>query len=93
MSAHSFPFQDGTPTVVLTLVPPDPMISHPSSSREVFPVDTGFSDYLQVDWDTFLALGLQHHSLGTFTSQLGDGSVITDLVSLVGGIIPECGMR
>ncbi|HIE25897.1 TPA: hypothetical protein EYP66_01265 [Candidatus Poribacteria bacterium] len=58
MSAYSFPFQDGVPFVTITLTPPDPTLAYPSTQRENFAVDTGFSDYLQVDWETFCALNL-----------------------------------
>jgi predicted aspartyl protease len=91
VKTHAFPFEKGSPVVALTLVHPDPTATPLVECRETFAVDTGFSDYLQVDWDTFLALDLQHHSIGTLTSQLADGSTVTDYVALIGVAIPECG--
>ena len=92
MSAHSFPFRAQHPAVVLTLATPDPAQVSPPSQRTTLLVDTGFSDYLQFDWDTFLTLNLQQHSLGTINSELADGSVVTDLLALVQVEIPECGI-
>ena len=53
-------------------------------------MDTGFSDIMQVDWDIFSVLHLQDHTVGTLTSELADGSSVTDLVALVRVVIPEC---
>ena len=61
MSAYSFSFQDGEPTVTITLAPPDATLANPPTRRETFAVDTGFSDYLQVDWETFCALNLPNY--------------------------------
>jgi len=92
MSAYSFPFQDGEPTVTITLMPPDTMLVKPPTRRETFAVDTGFSDYLQVDWETFRALSLQNYVSGTLTSELADGSSVIDLVAIVRMLIPGCGI-
>lgn len=83
MSAYSFPFQDGAPFVTITLVPPDSTLAKPPTQRETFAVDTGFSDYLQVDWETFCVLRLQTYVAGTLTSELADGSSVIDLVALI----------
>lgn len=71
---------------------PDPTLTNPPARRETLWVDTGFSDELQVDWDTFCALNLQSHTVGTLTSELADGSRVTDLVAWVRVLIPECGI-
>lgn len=92
MSVYSFPFRAHQPMVTLTLMMPDPTQTNPSSRRASLLVDTGFSDYLQLDWDTFLALDLQQHTIGTLTSELADGSSVTDLVASVRIVIPECGV-
>ncbi len=73
-------------------MPPDPWLSDPSTRVETFLVDTGFSDQLQVDWETFQALGLHQYTQGTITSQLADGSSVTDIVALVRVVITECGI-
>jgi hypothetical protein len=70
MSAHSFPFQAQQPVVTLTLLPPDPTLPQPPTRRTTCLADTGFSDYLQLDGDTFLALHLQNYLIGTLTSEL-----------------------
>ena len=70
MSVYSFPFQDGEPTVTITLAPPNPALAKPPTQREIFAVDTGFSDYLQVDWDTFCALNLQTYVAGTLMAKI-----------------------
>lgn len=80
------------PVIALILVSPDPTLANPQTRRAIFLVDTGFSDYLQVDWDTFLALDLQNHMIGTLTSELADGSLSTDLMASVRVVIPECGI-
>ena len=90
MSAYSFPFQNRTPVVTINLVPPDPTLAEPPTRRETFAVDTGFSDYLQVDWETFCALNLQTYVAGTLTSELADGSSVIDLVASVRLLILEC---
>ena len=71
-------------------MPPDLTMANPPTRRVTLLVDTGFSDYLQLDWDTFLALHLQNYAVGTLTSALADGSSVTDLVALVRVVIPEC---
>ncbi len=91
MTAHAFPFQAERPVVTLTLLPPDFRLTNVPSHRETFEVDTGFSDYLQLDWATFVALGLQYYATGTITSELADGSFVTDLLATVRVVIPECG--
>ena len=91
MSAYSFPFQDGAPAVTITLMPPNLTLAKPTQ-RETFAVDTGFSDYLQVDWETFCFLRLQTYVAGTLTSELADGSSVIDLVASVRVLIPECGI-
>ncbi|MBM3239313.1 hypothetical protein FJZ31_23720 [Candidatus Poribacteria bacterium] len=92
MSAYSFPFQDDAPVVTITLMPPDPTLVKLPTRRETFAVDTGFSDYLQVDWETFYALGLHAYVSGTVPSELADGSLVIDLVASVRLLIPECGI-
>ena len=92
MSTHAFPFRAQEPAVTLNLLPPDPFAETPSKRRVTLLVDTGFSDYLQLDWETFLALDLQQHSVGTIESKLADGSSVTDLVAAVRVVIPECGV-
>ncbi|MDQ3813106.1 MAG: hypothetical protein M3347_04045 [Armatimonadota bacterium] len=90
MSAHSFPFQSDSPAVALTLLEPELTLAKPATQRGTYWVDTGFTDYLQIDWDTFAALNLQYHTVGTITSELADGSSVSDLVALVRVLIPEC---
>lgn len=63
MSVYSFPFLDGEPVITITLMPPDPMLAKLSVQRVTFAVDTGFSDYLQVDWETFCVLSLQTYNV------------------------------
>ncbi|MGH9840376.1 MAG: hypothetical protein ACREEM_16475 [Blastocatellia bacterium] len=92
MSAYSFPFDEHLPSVTVTLATPDPAIAGPPIRRHQMLADTGFSDYLQLDWDTFLALDLQQHAIGTINSELADGSLVTDLLASVRVIIPECGI-
>ncbi len=94
MSAHAFPFHAQEPAVTLNLLTPDPFAPSPTPSarRATLLVDTGFSDYLQLDWETFLALDLQQHATGTIESKLADGSSVTDLVAAVRVVIPECGV-
>ncbi len=41
MSAQTFAFQENLPAVTLTLMPPDPSLSDPSTRVETFLVDTG----------------------------------------------------
>ena len=90
MSAYSFSFQDDAPVVTITLAPPDPTLANPQTRRETFAVDTGFSDYLQVDWETFCDLNLHTYATGTLTSELADGSSVIDLVASVRLLILEC---
>ena len=92
MSAHSFPFHEHQPVVALTLMTPNPTLVNPPSRDNRLLVDTGFSDYLQLDWDIFLALDLQQHTIGTINSELADGSLVTDLLASVRVMIPECGI-
>src|SRR5262245_50404022 len=92
MSAYSFPFDGHQPSVKLTLATPDPTIASPPIRRHQMLADTGLSDYLQLDWDTFLALGLQQHAIGTVNSELADGSLVTDLLASIRVMIPECGI-
>ncbi|MBI4605725.1 MAG: hypothetical protein HY721_27475 [Planctomycetes bacterium] len=54
--------------------------------------DTGFSDYLQLDWETFCHLALENHTVGTLTSGLADGSTVNDLVAMVRVVIQGCGI-
>ena len=82
MSAHAFSFRAQEPAVTLNLLTPDLLAQTPTERRVTLLVDTGFSDYLQLDWDTFLALDLQQHAVGTIESKLADGSSVTDLVAL-----------
>jgi predicted aspartyl protease len=93
MSAYSFPFREGDPVVPFTLGPPDPTLMTTVTQRETFAVDTGFSDYVQVDWETFCALGLQRYVIGTLRSELADGSVVVDVVASVWVLIPECRIK
>lgn len=90
MSSYAFPFRQQQPIVTLTLLTPDPTLPASPVRRATLLADTGFSDYLQIDWETFLALGLQHHIIGTINSELADGSSVTDLVASVRVVIPEC---
>lgn len=92
MSAYAFPFRQQQPVVTLNLLTPDPAQTNPPARRMALLVDTGFSDYLQIDWETFLALDLQQHTIGTINSELADGSFVTDLVASVRVVIPECGV-
>jgi predicted aspartyl protease len=92
VSAHSFPFQADMPAVTLTLLPPDLTLTNPPTQCAAFWVDTGFSDALQVDWDTFTALNLHNETIGTLTSELANGSMVTDLIAEVRVVIPECGI-
>ncbi len=92
MSAHSFPVQHGKPVVTITLATPGLTQPPAVTQRETFSVDTGFSDHLQIDWNTFCALGLSQFRQGTAVAQLADGSTITDVLSLVRVLIPECGI-
>ena len=92
MSSHSFSFHTQHPAVILTLLTPDPTLAQPPLRRVTLLVDTGFSDYLQLDWDTFLALDLQQHTLGSINSALADGSQVTDILASVRVTIPECGI-
>ena len=92
MSSYSFPFHNQLPTVTITLLTPDATLAHPPSRRLNVLADTGFSDYLQLDWDTFVALDLQQHSLGSIQSALADGSQVTDILASVRVTIPECGI-
>lgn len=92
MSVYSFPFQDGDPAVTISLGPPDLRLTKPPTQQETFTVDTGFSDYVQLDWETFCALSLQTYVTGTLTSELADGSVVVDVVARVRVLIPECGI-
>lgn len=92
MSAYSFLFQHGDPAVSITLGPPDLTLAKPPAQQETFAVDTGFSDYVQLDWETFSALNLQTYVAGTLTSELADGSVVVDVVARVRVLIPECGI-
>jgi predicted aspartyl protease len=55
-------------------------------------VDTGFSEHLQVDWDTFMALNLHRFAVGPVTSTLADGSTVTDTLTWVRVLVPECGI-
>ena len=93
MSAYSFPFHAGEPVVPITLMPPDLTLAKPPTQRETFTVDTGFSDYLQVDWQTFRTLSLQNYVAGTLTSELADGSSVIDWVASVRVLILECGIE
>lgn len=90
MTDHCFPFLAESPVVALTLMPPDRTLSGPCVRQETFWIDTGFSDYLQLDWDTFSILDLQFYTVGTVTSDLADGSKITDLLGRVRVIVQEC---
>jgi predicted aspartyl protease len=92
VSSPAFPFQSGEPVITLTLVSPDPTVDNPATLRKTFLADTGFSDYLQLDWESFTALGLQHYSLGTITSELADGSTVVDVAASVRVLISECGI-
>lgn len=92
MSAHAFPFQKGAPFVTLTLAPPGFAPQPSLTTRETLRVDTGFSDYLQLDWDTFTALRLDRFVQRQVVSRLADGSTITERLSLVRVLIPECGI-
>jgi len=49
-------------------------------------------DNLQVDWEVFEALGLHQYTQGTITSQLADGSSVTDIVALVRVLRADCGI-
>lgn len=55
-------------------------------------MDTGFSDYLHLDWDTFTALGLDRFIQQQVTARLANGSTVIDHLSLVRLLIPECGI-
>jgi predicted aspartyl protease len=92
VSTYAFSFHQQQPVVTLNLLTPDPLRANPPVRRVTLLVDTGFSDYLQIDWETFLTLDLQHHTIGTINSELADGSSVTDLVASVRVIIPECGV-
>ena len=92
MSSHVFPFHAQSPAVTLTLLTPDTTLAQPPARRLTMLADTGFSDYLQLDWDTFTALGLQQHTLGSIKSALADGSEVTDILASVRVVIPECGI-
>ena len=92
MSAHAFSFRAQEPAVTLNLLTPDLLAQTPAERRATLLVDTSFSDYLQLDWDSFLALDLQQHAVGTIESKLADGSSVTDLVAAVRVVIPECGV-
>lgn len=92
MSGHSFPFVDDQPVVRLALLPPDRSLSPPPVSVETLLVDTGFSDHVQLDWGTFVSLGLLQYVEGTVTSHLGDGSSVTDILASVRIQVPECGL-
>ncbi len=92
MSTHAFSFRAQEPAVTLSLLTPDLLAQTPTERRVTMLVDTGFSDYLQLDWDSFLALDLQQHAIGTIESKLADGSSVTDLVASVRVVIPECGV-
>ncbi|MEP7343434.1 MAG: hypothetical protein ABI977_37285 [Acidobacteriota bacterium] len=91
MKPHSFPFDGHLPSVTLILATPDPSAISPPIRHPML-ADTGFSDYLQLDWNTFLALDLQQHAIGTVNSELADGSLVTDLLASVRVMIPECGI-
>lgn len=92
MSRCAFPFQDGEPVVTLTLITPDLTLLQPPTVRETLRVDTGFSEHLQVDWETFMALNLHRFALGLVTSILADGSTVVDTLAWVRVLIPECGI-
>lgn len=92
MSAHAFSFRAQEPAITLNLLTPDLLASTATERRVTLLADTGFSDYLQLDWATFLALDLQQHAIGTVESKLADGSSVTDLVASVRVVIPECGV-
>jgi len=90
VTAFPFPFQGERPVVTLTLKTPDPRLQDPPQRKVTLLADTGFSDYLQLDWETFSGLGLENHTLGTLTSGLADGSTVIDLVAMVRVVIEEC---
>jgi predicted aspartyl protease len=92
MSSFSFSFRDEQPAVAITLATPDKGAVALSPKQVTVLADTGFSDYLQLDWETFTALNLQQHTLGTIKSALADGSQVTDILASVHVIIPECGI-
>jgi len=78
--------------VTLTLMPPDLSLSNPPTRVATLLVDSGFSDELQIDWETLEALGLLQYTQCTITSQLADGSSVTDIVALVRIVIANCGI-
>jgi hypothetical protein len=92
MSSHAFPFRAQEPAVTLNLITPDPLAQTPPARRATLLVDTGFSDYLQLDWETFLALDLQQYAAGTIESELADGSFRDRPRGLGASRIPECGV-
>ena len=90
---HSFPFQAQSPAVTINLMSPDPhLASTQAVYREDFRVDTGFSEYLQLDWELFSALHLSLYTVGTISSELADGSSVVDIAARVRVVIEECGV-
>ncbi len=92
MSVEAFPFRSGMPIVPILLGPPEPPFRDNGRIHRHFEVDTGFSDYLQLDWEAFVALELWRYAYGEMGSRLADGSRVTDYVSRVRITIPACGI-